>query len=386
MIICGATGINNSGDEAILDVLILQYQELFDITVISINPDVARKYHANVNFIKISDRKVCMTYIRECDVFLLGGGGLFQDETSVFNIIRWAQILVLGKKYSKHTILYANSIGPLKYKFSRLICKKVLNKMDFIILRDSKSYGLIQKLGINVPTEVTVDPVFSYPVNKGIKEENIYKLPSKYVAISIRHWYDSVPVLPAKVSNKLCIHTKKYNHYISVIREITTYINKELKMPVVFISFMPERDKAVAEKVLHTEFLNSNNYIIEDSSKNVLPTDFLRIIDKAEFLVGMRLHSLIYAVDMQTPFIAIDYSDKVNGLIKDLEMTEYSIPVEELSLDIFKRKYQFLVENRKAIASKLIAQSAEMRMREKKNKQLILQVLEGEQRHVFEKL
>ena len=92
----------------------------------------------------------------------------------------------------------------------------------------------------------------------------------------------------------------------------------------------------------------------------------------------MRLHSLIYAVDVHTPFIAIDYSDKVNGLLKDLGMTEYSIPVEELSLDLFKEKYRLLAGSREAIVSKLLVQSAEMKVREKKNKQLILQILEGE--------
>lgn len=383
MVICGATGIDNSGDEAILDVILLQYQKLFDITVISINLNTAYKYHANVNFVKLSDKKTCIRKVKGCDVFLLGGGGLFQDETSVFNIMRWAQIASIGIKYSKHAIVYANSIGPLNHKFSRFICRKVLNKMDFIILRDSTSYGVVQKLGINVPTGVTADPVFSYPIHSDTKKDaTVCKLPSKYVAVSIRHWYDSIPLLPVKISNKLNMHTKKYNNYIATLREITTYINKEFQMPVVFISFMPERDKAVAKKVLNTKYLNERNYIVENSSKVILPEDFMKIIDKAEFLVGMRLHSLIYSIDVHTPFIAIDYSDKVNGLLKDLEMTEYGIPIEKLSMDIFKQKCQLLVENKKIIVSKLIDKSTEMREREKRNKHLVLHVLEEGKKYV----
>ena len=136
MVICGASGLNNSGDEAILEVLLNQYQKQFDITVISLNPSNTCLYHEDIKCVSLKDKTACGDSLKKADVFLLGGGGLFQDETSIFNVFRWANVLNLAIKYVPKCIVYANSIGPLKYKVSRNVVKNVLNKVNIISVRD----------------------------------------------------------------------------------------------------------------------------------------------------------------------------------------------------------------------------------------------------------
>ena len=117
MVIQCCSGIRNSGDEAILETLVRQYREEWDITVISRDPSYTTEMHKAVK--TCGDHRSCCHAVRSCDVFLLGGGGLLQDETTVYNVARWLRYLRLAIRMKKLTVIYANSVGPLNWKINR---------------------------------------------------------------------------------------------------------------------------------------------------------------------------------------------------------------------------------------------------------------------------
>lgn len=371
MVICGATGINNAGDEAILEVLIGQYQEKYDITIISLDPHKALKYHNYTKFVSIHDKRACVKCIKKSDIFLLGGGGLFQDESSVFNVFRWEKICKLAIKYSKRIIIYANSIGPLNYYFSRIIVRNILNQIDVITLRDQSSVDLLKEIGVTVPIVLTADPAFSYNYDSvSVYPEEKLRLPEKYVAITIRHWYDSHPFLPAKISNLFMKNNDKADRYHKVMADIVDEINKKMGLPVVFISFLTDRDSKVAKKILSNREYKCKNIIL-NSEKNFLPISLMQVIKKSEFLVGMRLHSLIFAVGLRVPFVAIDYSKKVKGLLEELSLNSYSIPVDELSSEALMKKIELMEQNRDSILELMEEKHQYMKELDSKNKKIV---------------
>ena len=111
MVIQCCSGIRNSGDEAILETLLRQYEKEYDITVISKNPQYTSKMHESVK--TCENHRSCCNAVKNCDVFVLGGGGLLQDETTVYNVAVWLRYLSLAGRLGKTTILYANRIGAL---------------------------------------------------------------------------------------------------------------------------------------------------------------------------------------------------------------------------------------------------------------------------------
>lgn len=374
MIICGATGLNNSGDEAILDVLLHQYTPYYDVTVISLNKKNTILYHKNIRCIELKDKTECLKLIKNSDVFLLGGGGLFQDETSILNIFRWFNILNMAIKYSKRTIIYANSIGPLKYKISRYLVKKCMNKVYCITLRDKASMELLKDIGIITPMFVSADPVFNYPsFNSDI---TAYELPEKYVVFAVRHWYDMLPIVPTRITNKIHYHNPKYDKYILSLNQIVKYINDKLNLPVIFLPFFTERDYTVAKDIISYKKLSEKNIILGNGKYQIMPKDFMSIIRNSEFLVGMRLHSLIYAMNCLVPYIAIDYSTKVRGILQDLDMIQYSIPVDELTLHLFVKKYKMLIRNKKQLLSKMDVHLNDMKLKERTNRMVVTNQLD----------
>lgn len=323
MVIHCASGIENSGDEAILQMLLRRYTPDFEITVISLNPEKTLALHGAMGIRALGERDAaCRQAIAKCDVFILGGGGLLQDKTTIFNPSRWLAKLHLAQRLGKKTCLYANSVGELRLNINRRMVSQSLKKADLITVRDALSADLLAQLGV-AGAHVTADPAFCLapptPSEQAAARQK-YALPGEYICIAARHWYDTNAVVPVRIATQLNLRSKKnaeqYARYIGVMAEITRRINQELGMPAVFLSMCRGRDARVARDILEKLPENSGNIIIDAPA--MTPQDALAIIGQSRLLLGMRLHSLIYAASLAVPMVPIVYQDKVEGLVQML--------------------------------------------------------------------
>lgn len=379
MVIHCASGIRNSGDEAILSVLLKTYRQHFSITVISLNQSSTRRYHPGIHCLN-NGSKECAAAIRDCDVFILGGGGLLQDETTIFNIRRWGKYLEIALRFHKKTMVYANSIGPLNYRISQRRVCSVLNRVDLITVRDPDSKRLLEEIGVHVPVEVTADPVFSFCCDDLPKEvagfDPLPPLPEKYTCVSIRHWFDTIPYIPVSICTKLHLRSRKnipkYERYVTEMARILDFCVQETKLPVVFVPFIPKRDVKPAEDILHR--MNHKNACVALSAE-LHPYTVVHIIYNAEFLIGMRLHSLIYAIVAGTPFFAVSYSSKVRSILNYVGLDNYKMDIEALSLDKFKALFTAFDPTAVKLKLQQVAQS--MRQNEQKNCLLLYSLAGG---------
>lgn len=379
MVIHCATGICNSGDEAILSVLLNRYKTEFDITVISLNCEYTRLYHSDIFCIENNNTSKCKEAIKKCDVFILGGGGLLQDQTTIFNIFRWLKYLQYAIKQKKKTMLYANSIGPLKYIISKRYVKKYLNKVTLITLRDKTSERLLRSIGVHVHIEVTADPVFSMNTFKQLDKQRILnddlniKLPPRYICISVRHWFDTIPFIPVSLCSKFNLRSKKnttaYKNYINTLAQITSYCIKTKNIPIVFVSFLPQRDTKVIKDIIKKTNIPDKCIII---SEHLSPQIMANIIGRSDFLIGMRLHSIIYAIIYNIPFIALNYSMKVKAILQYMHLNDYILDLNTLDLESFTEMFStYHIED---VKQKMTVIFQEMQRKERKN-DILLQKL-----------
>lgn len=379
MVIHCASGIHNSGDEAILSVLLKTYGRHFSITVISLDQSSTHRYHPGVHCLN-NGSKECVAAIRDCDVFILGGGGLLQDETTIFNIRRWVAYLETALRLQKKTMVYANSIGPLNYRISQRRVCSVLNRVDLITVRDPDSKRLLEKIGVHSPVEVTADPVFSLCCDDLPQEmagfDPLPPLPEKYICVSVRHWFDTIPFIPVSICTRLHLRSRrnvpKYERYITEMAKILDFCVRETKLSVVFVPFIPGRDVKPAEDILQR--MKYKNACVALSAE-LHPYTIVQIIHDSEFLVGMRLHSLIYAIVVGTPFFAVSYSSKVRSILKYIGLDNYKMDVETLSLDTFKAL--FTAFDPVVMQTKLQQAAKSMRQKEQKNCMLLYSLEEG---------
>ena len=164
VLISGYYGYDNLGDELILKAIIEHLRVLdptLDITVISRSPYRTVTLHPSVEAIARKDIWGIIKALRQCQLFISGGGGLLQDTTgqgSVLYYLGWG--MIAKKLFGKKVMLYAQGIGPLRRNLSRSIVRSWITKMDLITLREEKSLHLLRDL--RVPEnriKITADPV-----------------------------------------------------------------------------------------------------------------------------------------------------------------------------------------------------------------------------------
>ena len=299
VVICGAYGHGNAGDEAILEAIIEEMRSLDPykpITVLSRNPKETRQlrgvdaYH-RFNFPKIR------SLMKVSELYINGGGSLIQDVTSRRSLDYYLYTIAEAKRQRCKVYMYGCGIGPVNYASDIRLATKVINEnVDVITVREPHSMKELERFGIDCPERIlTSDPAIGMPaaedweVDQFMKENGIPS-DSKYFCICLRRW----PGFEAKVKDiaQAAVHT--YRHH---------------GLTPVFLSINRIDDNRAAERVIeHMEGIP--HYIVASPMDSHLTTGF---ISRMHIMVSMRLHGLIFAAGQGVPLVGLSYDPKVSA-------------------------------------------------------------------------
>lgn len=306
IVMSGYYGFNNTGDEAIMLSMHKNIQEMgsnYHITVLSNKPVETRDKYGIEAVYRFGVRDV-LRAIHQSDVLLSGGGSLLQDSTSTRSLMYYLSITAAAKMMRKKVMLYANGIGPVSGKRNRRLVKQVVNKADLITLREENSYEELLSMGVN-PKKcfVTADPVFTMDgVDKktaeGILEKEGIPLDKPLVVVSVRNW-------------------KEIDRFISRFADLCDIIVEKYQRNIVFVAMQMPNDVTISEKV--RKKMTQQAYVLRG---NYSPYEVMGIISLADFILSMRLHTLIFAARQCVPLVGFVYDPKIAYYLEKLEMPD----------------------------------------------------------------
>lgn len=286
ILISGYFGFDNGGDEAVLSAVVKMLREYLPkapIIALSAEPQKTVKNNRRYD-LKAIDRKnvgAIKRELRHAALFISGGGSLFQDVTSVRSVYYYASMLNLAHKANVSAVVLAQGLGPLNSFLGKALTKKAMSKCEFISWRDTDSMDLAVKIGL--PKEkmlLTCDPVLNWNPEYAEKSSN-----GNRVVIAVRPW-------------------KKFaKEQIIKAAEILA----EKSYDVVLLPFQKGVDENLAAEINNA--LNNRCKV----PQYVSPHNLYAEIASADFLVGMRLHSLIMARGAGTDCAAISYDPKIDS-------------------------------------------------------------------------
>ncbi len=319
VVLSGYYGFNNAGDEAILSALINNLKEQskeIEIIVLSANPSWTEEIH-QVKAIHRLNFKMITAIFKRSDLLISGGGSLLQDITSRKSIIYYLTIISLAKMIKLPVFFCAQGVGPINYRFNQLLVKKILNKVDLITVRDQESSRLLQKLGVKEEIKITADLVFSLPPIPKKRAERLLKkegvdLSHKLLAVSVRPWNN--------------------NEYLRVLSKLLDQLKEELELDIVLIPLHYPDDLEVSKEL---ESLMEREAIIIERNYN--PKQILGMIGVVDMLIGVRLHSLIFAAVTRRLLTGISYDPKIDSFLKQIGLEALG-DIERLEVDIIKEK------------------------------------------------
>lgn len=363
IVITGNYGAQNLGDEMILKGLLQTLRNIMpfaELTVLSGNPEeTAREYHVDsaekfpagfrslwrAVFGKNTKTK---DEVKSCDYFILGGGGLFGGLKKRADII-WGIQAMMAYFYGKPVIMYGQSIGPLRGWFEKWIVKKLFSKAKLIIVRDSQSKDRLISLGIKKKIYIYPDLAFRFNMEKGgIERKN-------KILVILRQMEEI---------------TDKFKKEIA---GFANWLINERKWNVTFITFQKgsESDEFLHEEV--TEMIIDKPYMEIINEHDI--EQIMREYESSAMVLGMRLHSLISAIKTSTPFIAINYAPKVEGLLSGGGLESYMIDVDDVNMARLMEEFSRIMSEKNEITDKLNKYNSETETKQKEMENLLREIL-----------
>lgn len=357
IVIAGNYGANNLGDELILEGLLEMLKINFErshVTVLSGNPwQTADKFNV-ISVLKfpsgfrsllksIFKTNKTKTAVKNCDFFILGGGGLFSNLSFKAYII-WAIQAFMAYRYGKPVIMYGQSIGPLSGRLQKWISKKIFKKALFIAVRDEQSKNELKKIGVHKKIYLMPDLIFR------IKADKKSSMPrEKQAVVALRYLPELNP---------------------SFIQEIANFLNflvEKQGYKIVFLDFQKGRDKILHREVikrLHDKKKYEEISEIKDSRQ------LFTLFSNSDLVLGMRLHAVLTAIKTVTPFIAINYAPKVENFLKYAKLNDYLLEMDDLRLqklyNLIKKDFTLIEKQLQIFNSKALARHQEVEQELKK--------------------
>jgi polysaccharide pyruvyl transferase CsaB len=275
------------------------------------------------------------SHMRKADMLISGGGTLIQDRTSTKSLWYYLIIISIALKNKLKVMLYSNGIGPLERKGNIKRTKKILDRADLITLRDDCSYETLRNLGIeNKNVRVTADPALTLDIAdkaRGLeilKNEGISKT-DKILGVSVRRWQN----LGAEFEN--------------TVAAVCDYAYEKYGYHTVFLPMQSSRDMAISQSIKrrmkNPASVIKNRYSVKDT---------MSVMSRFDLCIGMRLHTLIYAVINAIPIIGLVYDPKISSFMEYTHQTHY-VDVENVTFDNLKNYLDDCIVNYDGIKNEL---------------------------------
>lgn len=256
----------------------------------------------------------------------------------------WLHIWNLETAYRLHKqILYwGRSIGPFvgsdyKSKVFRKNSVKLLKYFSYISLRDAISVKYAEDLGVEV--DEIVDSAFLECPNAIVPNTILDKIDNCEYVVFVPNelvWHPHFKDVKAEVIDKF---------YLSLINMIRR------QWPERKIIMLPQTYKTKINDYKYfmrlSSMCNYNNIIVISENQN---SDIQqKIIANAKLVIGARYHSIVFAINNETPFISLSYEHKMKGLLERLNLIRYMVDIQEIFDDENDEMIKKTLENIKTI-------------------------------------
>lgn len=299
VVICGAYGHGNAGDEAILEAIIDEIRSVDPykpITVLSRSPKETRQLRGVDAFYRFNVPKI-RSSMAASELYINGGGSLIQDVTSRSSLNYYLYTLAEAKRQRCSVYMYGCGIGPVNYDGDIRLARRIINEnVDVITVREPHSMNELKRFGVDRPEIIlTSDPAIGmkpaedWAVDQFMRENNI-SLDGKYMCVCLRRW-------PG---------------FDSIVRDIAAAIEHTYRthgLVPVFLSINRIDDNRAAELV--AEHMSGVPFhIVATPMDSHLSIGF---IARTHIMVSMRLHGLIFAAGQGVPLVGLSYDPKVSA-------------------------------------------------------------------------
>lgn len=346
VIISGYYGFNNIGDDSLLTSIIdgLRKKDSgVGITVLAKRPRVLSRI-TGVRCINRFNIFSVSSEMRRAKVLVSGGGSLLQDGTSKKSLYYYVFIMRLAKKHGLRLMLYANGLGPLNSASGRRAAADIISCADYVSLRERASLELAREIGVVGHITVSADPSFLLPHTHELWGRHILQREG----VNRRFFVVSV-----KDGNNFERADNDKGTVAVIARDIRAVADKYSLIPI-FVPMYKALDRKITDELAKAVGIGKVVY-------GLTAGELLSILNNAEFVIGTRLHMLVFAASVGVPMLGISYDPKIDAFLDYVGQSDKVLDLRTLSDGQIAERVDDIVYNADNIRKNLCRCAAKLR-------------------------
>ena len=296
ILLCGYYGFGNIGDDALLRSAVKRARKEYPnchITALTKKGDKDRRLFG-VRCVKRTNAFSVAKEIKKADAVIFGGGTLLQNDTSRRSLMYYLKILCYAQRKCIDTLLWGNGIGRIDGEYFRRRTAITLSKCDHVGLRDDGSVEAAKKLLEQYSLQ-----------SKAIHRENDLAVNTTPCdADRLAYIFSQLGIL---ADDRILVVAAKGSDGMMYRKMLEKYVSTACKSGLipVYIPMYPEEDIEASLQMLR--LLGGR------LAYPVGVADVRGIVGRAEMVVAMRFHTLVFARDANVPFVAFGSQPKLDS-------------------------------------------------------------------------
>ena len=329
VLICGAYGKGNAGDDAILEAILQEMRSIdpdMPITVLTKDPKATRLTY-RVRTVGRMDVGTWKKAMRHAGLYINGGGSLIQDVTSRRSLWFYLHNIQAAHKAGCKVQMYGCGIGPVLREQHRKLAASVLNaSVDVITLREPDSLKELQSMGVTKPEILlTADPALTLPAASEDEIDSVLLragIPThgKYLCFALRNW-------------------KGFEDKAPLFAQAAKYAYETYGLTPVFAAVEKHLDPVAGR--LAAAGLDIPHYFLDDAGS---AGTIIGALSRMQAVVSMRLHALIFAAGQGIPLAGVVYDPKVSAFLRYIGQENF-LDLDALTADALKAMIDRMVSS-----------------------------------------
>ena len=314
VVICGAYGMGNSGDEAILDAIVAEMRAidpLMPLTVMTRDPAGASA-RLGLTAVHTFNFPRFLAVMRRRALYINGGGSLIQDVTSRRSLWYYLFTLRAAKRLGCKVMMYGCGIGPVKRPGGVERTRRVLNScVDAITLREPDSIEELARFGVTKPEIILAsDPALTLPSAPAEEVDAAMEAAGaapegKYICFALRLW-------------------PGFGEKAGVFAAAARHAHEAYGLTPVFLP-INHLDDGQAAALVAEKLGDTPHVLLPGPMSSAL---VIGLMSRMQVVVSMRLHGLIFAAGQGVPLIGVSYDPKVTAFLRCVDAG--CVPLEGL--------------------------------------------------------
>jgi polysaccharide pyruvyl transferase WcaK-like protein/sulfatase maturation enzyme AslB (radical SAM superfamily) len=312
VLICGWYGTETLGDKAILGGVIHAIRHALgtvDITLVSLFPyvsEMTRRQMPDIKGFRIVNTKDGVRLAAGMDLVVFGGGPLMAlnelaDMEAIFGAARVREV---------PTLIAGCGVGPLGDEWHNTSLKNILLLASLRIYRDAKSRDLAKKLGIDTSADIVAeDPAFTWLYNQRDQINSNPPAENKVLLLGLRDF--PYQTYARHLGETECI-AAKIRYEIAVIQALESLVDRH---PGLIIRPLPmctnhfgDDDRWFYRRLFRGNVKLKDKLDLSLLISELAPIEYCEAFKAAHAALTMRFHSVVFALGLEVPTVAIDYT------------------------------------------------------------------------------